>query len=333
MYSTNIMGIPLVIIAGPTGVGKTRVAIEIAERIGGEIIGADSMQIYRYLNIGTAKPSVEERAKVPHHLIDFRNPDEEYSAAEYARDAAALIKDIHARGRLPLLVGGTGLYIRAVLQGIFEGPGRDETFRAEMRTLAEEQGKEALYHKLQQVDPVTAERLHPNDLVRIIRALEVFHLTGVPISTHQQEATVPANQYQTCFLVLTMSRERMYARVNVRVDQMIAAGLVQEVHDLLERGYSRELNSMKSLGYKEIAAYLSGEYDLAAAVELMKRNTRHYAKRQITWFRKGRVNVWISFDKQGSFEEVVKTCVQRIRGTLFSGAQAPGSKLKQAEAS
>lgn len=306
------MTIPLIIIAGPTGVGKTGVAMEIAERIGGEIVGADSMQIYRYMDLGTAKPTAEEQARVPHHLIDIRNPDEDYSAADYARDAAAVIRDIHTRGKKPLLVGGTGLYIQAVLQGIFEGPDRDETFRAKMRALAEERGNVAVYQELQQVDPQTAKRLHPNDLVRVIRALEVFHLTGASISVQQAIATTSIEQYASCFLVLTAPREQLYARINTRVDQMMAAGLVDEVRGLLRRGYHAGLNPMKSLGYKEIGEYLTGKYDLHSAVTLIKRNTRRYAKRQLTWFRKRDTDVWVSCETSDSVEDTIRRCMQII---------------------
>ncbi len=306
------MAIPLIIIAGPTGVGKTQVAIEIAEKINGEIVGADSMQIYRFMDIGTAKSTFEERVRVPHHLIDIRNPDEDYSATDYARDATEIIRDIHHRGKKPLLVGGAGLYIRAVLNGIFEGPAKDETFRANMRALAEEQGNDAVYQKLRQVDPQTAQRLHPNDQVRVIRALEVFHLTGTPISSHQETATIPLDHYDACFLVLNTSREQLYSRINARVEQMIAAGLIDEVQDLLNRGYHAGLNSMKSLGYKEIVDYLAGSYDLQAAAALMKRNTRHYARRQLTWFRKCRVQAWISCNLPPSAEETVRTGLQAI---------------------
>jgi tRNA dimethylallyltransferase len=245
-------------------------------------------------------------------LIDIRNPDENYSAADYARDAAEIIRNIYNRGRQPLLVGGTGLYIRAVLNGIFEGPAKDETFRANMRALAEEEGNDVVYQKLQQVDPHTAERLHPNDLVRVIRALEVFHLTGAPISSHQKTATIPLEQYKSCFLVLNTSREQLYTRINARVDHMIATGLVAEVQDLLTRGYHAALNPMKSLGYKEIVDYLAGSYDLQSATALIKRNTRHYAKRQLTWFRKCRVQAWISCNPPVSTEETVRTCLQAI---------------------
>ena len=306
------MKIPLLILAGPTGVGKTWLALELAERLNGEIVGADSMQIYRFMDIGTAKPTPEERARIPHHLIDIRNPDEDYSAADYARDATRAIRDIHARGKLPLLVGGTGLYIQAVVYGIFEGPGRDETYREHLRELAEEQGNLAIFQKLEEVDPLTAHRLHPNDLVRVIRALEVFHLTGIPISAYQATATTPLTDFQPCFLVLTMDREALYHRIHTRVDTMFASGFVEEVHGLLHQGYHPDLNSMKSLGYKEIVNFLRGQIDLPAAITLMKCHTRRYAKRQLTWFRKYQHAEWIQREPDLPSERLIVQSLQII---------------------
>jgi tRNA dimethylallyltransferase len=304
--------IPLIVIAGPTGVGKTGVAIALAKRIGGEIVGADSRQIYRYMDIGTAKPTPAERARVPHHLIDIRNPDEDYSAAEYARDASVAIRDIHACGEIPLLVGGTGLYIHAVLYGIFEGPGRDETFRSEMHALAKERGPVYIHQKLLQVDPETALRLHPHDLTRVIRALEVYHLTGKPISEQQSCATAPIAEYRSCFFVITAEREILYERIDTRVDQMITQGLVEEVRGLLKRGYHANLNSMNSVGYKEIIEFLSGKQDLPSTIRLIKQNTRRYAKRQLTWFRKYQDNFWICPEKSETIEDTVNTCMRVI---------------------
>lgn len=304
------MPIPLVIIAGPTGVGKTQVALELAETLDGEIVGADSRQIYRYMNIGTAKPTPAER--VPHHLLDIRDPDEDYSAADFARDATAAIRDIHSRHKLPLLVGGTGLYIQAAVYGIFEGPGRDEAFRTQQHAFAQTHGNAALHHRLAQVDPETARRVHPNDLGRIIRALEVYHLTGQPISTRQAAATVPLADYDVCFIVLTMAREALYARLNVRVEQMVQHGLVEEVRDLLERGYHADLSPMNSIGYQEIAAYLAGTQTLPAAIALIKRNTRRYAKRQLTWFRKYPQPTWIPVEAPPKQNTCVNTCRQHI---------------------
>ncbi|GAK54947.1 tRNA dimethylallyltransferase [Candidatus Vecturithrix granuli] len=306
------MSIPLVILAGPTGIGKTEVALELAERLHAEIVGADSMQIYRFMDIGTAKPTMEERSRVPHHLIDIRNPDEEYSAADYARDATRVICDIDARGKLPLLVGGTGLYIQAVVYGIFEGPGRDETYREHLRELAEEYGNLALYQKLETLDPLSAHRLHPNDLVRVIRALEIFHLTGIPISAYQATATTPLAAFTPCFLGLTTEREILYDRIETRVDAMIETGLVEEVQGLLQQGYHAELNAMKSLGYKEIVAFLQGQTDLPTAITQIKRDSRRYAKRQLTWFRKYQNVLWVHRTPDMSSDQIVARCLEHI---------------------
>ncbi|MCP4404631.1 MAG: tRNA (adenosine(37)-N6)-dimethylallyltransferase MiaA [bacterium] len=305
--------IPLVIIAGPTGIGKTRIAIEVAEQLNGEIVSADSMQIYRYMDIGTAKPNPDERARIPHHLLNIRNPDEEFSVANYVTEATAIIRDIHERDKLPLLVGGTGLYIEKLLFGIFEGPGRDEAFRQEMYALAERSGASAVYEKLQHCDPEIAKRLHPNDLLRAIRALEVYHVSGLPMSTQQKEATKPTAHYDAAFFVLNAERELVYRRINRRVDLMIAGGFVEEVQDLYKRGYARELRPMNSLGYKEIGSFLAGECDLPEAVEFMKRNTRRYAKRQLVWFRKYEDARWISRDFEEDAENDIDACSEAIR--------------------
>ena len=299
------MKLPLIIIAGPTGIGKTRVAIEAAERLRGEIVSADSMQIYRFMDIGTAKPTPEERARAPHHLLDIRDPDEAYSVADYVHDADAAIRAMHERGGVPLLVGGTGMYLEKLLYGIFEGPGKDEAFRAEWLNFAEERGNAALHERLRQVDPAAAHRLHPNDRLRMIRALEVFHLTGAPISARQVETLAPEHaRYDACFIVLTAERDALYARIDARVDAMIAAGFVAEVAELRRRGYHRELHPMQSLGYKEIGEFLAGERDLASAVTLIKRNTRHYAKRQLTWFRKYADAQWLPADARACLRAI-----------------------------
>ena len=309
-----IMKQPLIIIAGPTGVGKTGIALELAERINGEIVGADSMQIYCGMDIGTAKPTREEQARVPHHLIDIRSPDEDFSVAEYVEAASAAIVEIVQRGNMPILVGGTGMYIEKLLYGLFEGPGRDEAFRQEIIAFADTHGNLALHQRLQQVDPATAQRLHPNDRTRIIRALEVHHLTGAPISAFQQEALTPEQcRYVTAFFVIITERDELYARINARVEGMIAAGLVEEVERLYQQGFHQEFAPLKSLGYKEIGEFLAGKYDLPSAIELIQRNTRHYAKRQLTWFRKYAEARWIQRDR------AAETCLHIIHQTFSTG--------------
>lgn len=306
------MAIPLVIIAGPTGIGKTQVAMNLAERLRGEIVSADSMQVYRFMNIGTAKPTPEERARVPHHLIDVRDPDEDYSAADYARDASEAIRGIVARGHLPFVVGGTGLYIHALLYGIFAGPGRDDDFRAQMRAMAEEQGAGILHQELQRKDPETAQRLHPNDLVRIIRALEVFHLTGMSITEYQATATTPVEQYDPLMFVLTANRKTLYAAIRARVEKMMAAGWIEEIEELYRRGYHRELRAMNSLGYKEIGELLSGSLDLPATIASITQHTCRYAKRQLTWFRQYPAGIWISRASFDAVDDCVAACLQPI---------------------
>jgi tRNA dimethylallyltransferase len=284
---------PPVVLVGPTATGKTAAAILLAERIGGEIINADSMQVYREMDIGTAKPTPEEQARVPFHLLDVVTPDMPFNVSEWKQRAENALSDIVARGNRPLVCGGTGMYVRALLDDwtLAETPAdpkRRERLENEAKTL----GSTGLHERLQQVDPTTAARLHPNDTVRIVRALEVYEATGTPMSlslAKDQEArpTRPAIR-----LGLTLPRPELYARIEARVDAMLAAGLVEEVRHLLAQGYSAELSPLKSLGYKEIITYLRGETDFDTAVAEIKQNTRRFAKRQQTWFRADRLIHW-----------------------------------------
>jgi tRNA dimethylallyltransferase len=304
--------IPIVIIAGPTAVGKTAIALQLAGCMQGEIVGADSRQIYCAMNIGTAKPTPEELDRIPHHLIDIRQPDEVYSAADFARDASARIHEMADRGTLPFVVGGTGLYIHALLYGLFEGPGKDAEFRTGMRALADIHGKAFLHQELQRVDPPSAERLHPNDTLRIIRALEVFHLTGTPISEHQALYTKPLGEFESCLLVLNAPRPILYERIDERVERMVADGLFQEVEHLRQQSYHRELSSMSSVGYKEVLDFFDGKHDRDTTVSLIKRNTRRYAKRQLTWFKKYQDACWIEYDPSEGFDGMYDRCLQKI---------------------
>jgi tRNA dimethylallyltransferase len=276
---------PLLIILGPTAVGKTKLSLDLARDYNGEIVSGDSMQVYRGMDIGTAKATPEERALVPHHLIDICDPDRSFSAAEFQELAHASIVDIASRGKLPMLVGGTGLYIESLCYGFeFVAAGSDEAYRAGLNDFAETLGDEALHDRLRAVDPASAERLHPNDRRRIIRALEIEHLTGKPLSEHLlgQKRESP---YECCFVGLTMERSVLYKRIEQRIDAMLEEGLIDEVRRLLGAGYTRDLVAMQGLGYKEIAAHLCGETTLEEAVYLLKRNTRRFAKRQLSWFR------------------------------------------------
>jgi len=275
----------LVIICGPTGIGKTSVAIEIAAAENGEIIGADSMQIYRQMTIGTAKPTAAEQARVPHHMVDVVDPTEDFDAAKFAALAGRIISGLDSRGVLPVVAGGTGLYIKALTRGIFEIEAGDQQIRAKLKAAAEAKGMAALHRELEKVDPETASRVHPNDTYRVIRALEVHAATGSTMSRLQAEHAFAAEKYNCLKIGLTMDRDRLYERINRRVDMMIDEGLEAEVRGLLDRGLSPDLKAMQSIGYRHMAAFLQGQMDWDDMVATLKRDTRRYAKRQFTWFR------------------------------------------------
>jgi tRNA dimethylallyltransferase len=285
----------LVIILGPTASGKTELAVRLAERFGGEIVNADSMQVYRGMDIGTAKPSPEQRLRVPHHLIDIVAPDVNFSASDFRREAALAIADIAGRGKRAFIVGGTGLYIRALLQGLVDSPSGAGAVRRELEETAKRIGNEALLGELARVDPETAVRLHPNDLVRVIRALEVYRLTGRPISQQRSEHGFAGDFYRALKIGLTVERGELYERIDRRVERMVGEGLVEEVRDLLARGFSPGSKALRSIGYRQICAYLAGEYGLDEAVRLIKRDTRHYAKRQLTWFNADTEIKWVEY--------------------------------------
>ncbi|HZO87106.1 MAG TPA: tRNA (adenosine(37)-N6)-dimethylallyltransferase MiaA [Chthonomonadaceae bacterium] len=285
--------IPIVLV-GPTATGKTAAAVELAERIGGEIINADSMQVYRGMDIGTAKPTPEERARVRFHLLDVVTPDQPFSVAEWKERAEAALAEIATRDRWPILCGGTGLYLRALLDDwtLAETPA-DPALREQLRAEVAHLGAPALHGRLCTVDPATAARLHPNDAVRIVRALEVYHATGVPISEHQARDRAARPPRPAFRLGLTLPRPQLYARIDARVEAMLAAGLEAEVRGLLAQGVSPALSPLRSLGYKEMAAFLRGEIDRATAIERIKQETRRYAKRQLTWFRAEKRLHWV----------------------------------------
>ncbi|AJY77996.1 tRNA (adenosine(37)-N6)-dimethylallyltransferase MiaA [Paenibacillus beijingensis] len=275
----------LLVLIGPTAIGKTELSLTLAKSLNAEIISGDSMQVYRGMNIGTAKIPEEQRQGIPHHLIDIRDPEEPYSAADFQEACTSLIADITARGNLPFIVGGTGLYIESVCYGYrFSEASADEAFREEQQRYADTYGPEALHAKLGAVDPESAERLHPNDTRRIIRALEVHHLTGETKSAHLagQKKESP---YEVCIIGLAMDRAKLYRRIEQRVDLMLEQGLVQEVEELLRTGVSTSAVAMQGLGYKEMIPYLEGERTLEESVALLKRDTRRFAKRQLSWFR------------------------------------------------
>jgi tRNA dimethylallyltransferase len=284
---------PLIVILGPTGVGKTDAAIAAAQPLGGEIVSADAMQVYKLMDIGTAKPTQEQQERVRHHVIDVVYPDEPFSAALFRKMAEETIQDLHQRGCPIFVVGGTGLYIKALTRGLFPVEGQDGAIRDNLREEVETSGLEPLYQRLRMVDPEAAQRIHPNDTYRIIRALEVHQATGQPISRHQRNHGFQDTGYTTLFIGLTVDRAVLYDRIDKRVELMLGAGFVEEVKQLLDQGYSSTLKSMRSIGYRHVADYLEGRVPLDETVGLFKRDTRHYAKRQLTWFNADPAVEWM----------------------------------------
>ena len=294
------MTTPLLVIVGPTATGKTAVAVECCLRLGGEIVSADSMQVYRHLDIGTAKPTPEERRGVAHHCLDLVEPDEEYSVARYRQHAEAAIADIHARGKLPVLCGGTGLYVKAVLYGLdLPIAAADWDLRKRLEDEAQRLGAAGLHERLRQVDPQAAARIHPHNIRRVVRALEVFALTGRPLSSYHRLDRQPAPQYNVLAFGLNLPRAELYRRIDARVEAMMQRGLLEEVRWLLDHGYSERLVAMKGLGYRQLAPHLRGEVDLDTAVYIIKRDTRHYARRQLTWFRAESALQWLDLATAG----------------------------------
>lgn len=284
MASADIPKPRVICIVGPTGVGKTAMALELADRWGGEIVSADSMQVYRHMDIGTAKPTPEERRRIPHHLLDVVDPDETFDASRYYDLARAVIALLHRQKRPVFIVGGTGLYIRALLGGLIDGPGANEVLRRELKQEINQKGKVYLYQRLRTMDPGAADRIHPHDGVRIIRALEVLELTGRSIVAHQQEHRFREAPYKALRIGLHLDRERLKDRIERRTDRMIAEGFVEEVRRLLDMGYGESLKTMQSLGYRNLVSFLAGRQILEEAVRQIKRDSCRYAKRQMTWF-------------------------------------------------
>lgn len=284
----------LLCILGPTAVGKTEIAIAVAQRLNAEIVSADSRQIYRYMDIGTAKPTPCQQAQVRHHLVDVVDPDERFSVADYQRAADNAIGDIQSRGKRAMLVGGAGLYFRAIVDGLFDGPNADPAFRGGLRAEAQKFGAEVLHRRLSRVDPESASRIHPNDLTRVIRALEVYEKTGKVISDLQKEWIRTSPRYSFVAFGINRERQELYQRIEARVDKMLESGLLEEIQRLIARGYDKNLPAMQGFGYKELIDYLDGKYDWDTAVNLLKRNTRRYAKRQLTWFRNDPRIKWIN---------------------------------------
>lgn len=285
---------PMIILTGPTAVGKTALSIELAKRINGAIISADSMQVYKHMDIGSAKILPEEMQGIPHYMIDELEPEEEFHVVRFVEMAKKYLAEIYGAGKIPIIVGGTGFYIQALLYDIdFTDQECDEAYRSRLETLAKEQGAQKLHEMLQTVDPASAEAIHANNIKRVIRALEFYHLTGKKISEHNERERQKASPYNFAYFVLTDDRAKLYERIDRRVDDMIEQGLVDEVRKLKEMGCHRDMVSMQGLGYKEILAYLDGELTLEEAVYIVKRETRHFAKRQLTWFKREREVIWL----------------------------------------
>ncbi len=270
-------------IVGPTASGKSTVAIALAKKLKAEIISFDSLQVYKYLNIGTAKPARQELRQVKHHLISSCKPDAEFNAGIFTRQAGQKIKQLEKQGKNIILVGGTGLYLKALLEGLSEAPPKDQQFRRRMAVQAKKYGKKYLHKKLSKNDPVAAVKIHPNNVERVIRALEIFHQTGKPFSQWHQQTVTP--RYQARIIGLSCDRQKLYERIDQRVEEMFRQGLVREVRSLLKKGYSPKLKPLQSLGYRQVCQYLAGKLTLPEAVYQTKLETRHYAKRQLSWFR------------------------------------------------
>lgn len=286
---------PLIILTGPTAVGKTKASIGLAKAVDGEIISADSMQVYRHMDIGSAKIKPEEMDGIPHHLIDVLEPDGEFHVVKFQQLAKKAMREIWERGHIPIVTGGTGFYIQALLYDIdFDENEKEDACRKELEAYAREHGAEALHEKLALVDPASAEMIHPNNIKRVIRALEFYEQTGKRISEHNETQRQRESPYAFAYFVLTDDRAHLYERINRRVDQMIEEGLVNEVQALKDKGYTKQLVSMQGLGYKEILDYLDGNCTLEEAIYTIKRDTRHFAKRQLTWFKRERDVIWIN---------------------------------------
>ena len=306
----------LIVILGPTAVGKTALSIALAKELGTEIISGDSMLVYKGFDIGSAKPSQEEQEGVPHHLIDIREPWENYGVTDFVSEAAHCIREINARGKIPILAGGTGLYVKALLEGYeFNDTDGHEEYRAYLEDLGRKKGKEYVHNLLSEVDPQSAERLHVNDFRRVIRALEVQHFGGEQISQRRQAGNGELSREELCYetIVIGLERDRqeLYERINRRVELMFEAGLEDEVRRLLEGGLARDTQAMKGIGYKETASYLSGEMSREEAIELIQKSTRHFAKRQLTWYRKMPYIEWLAADQPVG--ELLKNCHEKMK--------------------
>lgn len=304
-----IEGKKMIFVVGPTSAGKTDFSLKLARRLPGEIISADSMQAYRHMDIISQKPTEYQRKEIPHYLVDILEPREEYSAAEFIKRASTSIDIIIGRNKIPIIVGGSGLYIKALIDGLFPGPKKDPLFREGLETEARENGPAALYNRLKEIDPQTASNIHPNDLRRIIRAMEVFHLTGIPISIHKKQTVGIKDRFNIMLYGLLRRRENLYKRIEEKVEEMFKNNLVAEVKNLVKKAPS--ITARSSLGYKEVSGYLNKHYSLEEAKNLLKKNTRRFAKRQMTWFRADKRIKWIDLDN-ATEEDAVELIIKEM---------------------
>ncbi len=305
---------PLIILTGPTAVGKTALSIALAKAINGEMISADSMQVYRGMDVGTAKIMPEEMQGIKHYLIDVLDPEEAFDVVTFQKMAKEALEEIYSKGKIPIVVGGTGFYIQALLYDIdFEQNDGDESYRCELTELLEKNGVDYLYDMLKQVDPASCETIHKNNHKRVIRALEFYHQTGLRISEHNEEQRMRTSPYNFLFFVLNDDREKLYSRIEQRIDQMVDMGLLEEVLALKNKGCRRGMVSMDGLGYKEILDYLDGKCSLEDALYILKRDTRHFAKRQITWFKREKDVVWLNRPEFANDEEILHTMTDKMK--------------------
>lgn len=313
---------PLIVLTGPTAVGKTKLSIALAKAVNGEIISADSMQVYRYMDIGSAKITPDEMDGVPHHLVDVLDPTENFNIVLFQQLAKKSMEEIYSKGRIPILVGGTGFYIQAITRDIdFTQSEQDDSYRKELEALAAEKGSSFLHDMLASVDPKSAEDIHENNVKRVIRALEFYKQNGTRISEHNEEQKEHVSPYNLAYFVLNAPRPLLYERIDARVDEMLKNGLVEEVKNLQRMGCHREMVSMQGLGYKEILSWLGGEYPYEEAIRILKRDTRHFAKRQLTWFRREGEVTWVDKDKFDYNDSQILTymlSVCREKGILLS---------------
>ena len=306
--------IKILAVVGPTASGKTAISVELAKRLGGEVVSCDSMQVYRRMNIGTAKPTEDETCGIPHHLIDVVEPDAPFSCAEYVTMASDAVKDIAARGQLPILCGGTGPYLDRFLCGEMEETHADEALRASLFAFAEKEGAEALHARLREVDPQSADAIHPNNVKRVVRALEIYEQTGIPKSEFDRRSQVGESPYEAIVIGLHYPRrEVLYERINRRVDMMLSDGLLEETKQLLKEGvFDVNLTAAQAIGYKELLGYLEGDETLAEATENLKTATRRYAKRQLTWFSAKPYVTWVEMEKEGTLRSLDDVCGEII---------------------